>query len=69
MPTYKFEEGKPDYIFSKPKKLPSYTDRVIFKATQSRVISDSSIIVENYDSQKVFMSDHIPLLFTSRLIL
>lgn len=68
MPTYKFKEGKTEYIFDNPKKQPSYTDRVIFRCLKDNRPDKNSVIVERYDSQKIFLSDHIPLFFTARLL-
>ena len=68
MPTYKFIEGKADYVFTKAKKLPSYTDRVLFRCIKENKKLEDSVIVEEYDSQKIFLSDHIPLICVVRLI-
>ena len=68
MPTFKFQQGRPEYVFENPKKQPSYTDRVLFRCTRNGVSQSESVAVETYDSQKIFLSDHIPLLFVARLM-
>jgi hypothetical protein len=72
MPTFKFIEGKPEYVFTKPKKLPSYTDRIIFrhsnfKTKESKMSSLNSIVIEKYNSLPIHMSDHLPVLLIGRL--
>ena len=72
MPTFKFKEGTPDYEFSRPKKLPSYTDRVIYKYSKvknqgGKRGSSNKIIVEDYNSLAIHMSDHLPVLFIARV--
>ena len=72
MPTFKLEEGTKNYIFSRPKKLPSYTDRVIYRYTnvksdEGKKVSTNKVIVEDYHSMKIYMSDHLPVIFTSKV--
>ena len=72
MPTFKFKEGTSEYVFTKPKKLPSYTDRVIYKKSHSSPEESarmpSKVIVEEYDSLKYHLSDHQPVICVVRVL-
>lgn len=68
MPTYKFIKGKTNYVYDNPNKMPSYTDRILYKCESNRAQSQESIKVEQYDSEKIYISDHIPLVLVARLI-
>ena len=57
-PTYKFDKQSVIYDTSKKKRIPSYTDRILFFAKSRKTIS-----VSNYTSDmSILVSDHRPVL-------
>lgn len=72
MPTFKFKEGTAQYEFSRPKKLPSYTDRIIYRFDETRQgegagSTGNGVAVEAYTSLGIHMSDHLPVLMIARV--
>ena len=56
-PTYKFDKNSPMYDTSKKKRVPSYTDRILFFAKSRKTIS-----VSNYTANMdILLSDHRPV--------
>ena len=57
-PTYKFDKQSLLYDTSKKKRVPSYTDRILFYAKSRKTIS-----VSNYTSElSILISDHRPVM-------
>ena len=57
-PTYKFDKGTFIYDTSKKKRIPSYTDRILFYAKSKKTVS-----VSNYTSDmNILVSDHRPVI-------
>ena len=66
MPTFKFFEGRAEYVLNRAKKLPSYTDRVIFREKNDPQ-SPGQVNVELYTSLKIHLSDHQPVIFAGTI--
>lgn len=62
MPTFKFFEGRAEYVLHKDKKLPSYTDRIIYREKTGKK-GVGKVKVEQYTSLKIHLSDHQPVIF------
>lgn len=61
-PTYKFDKGTSNYDTSEKQRVPSWTDRVLYKST-----TDDQLQSLNYNSvMDVFGSDHKPVFSTLR---
>ena len=66
-PTYKFDVNTSNYDTSSKKRIPSYTDRIIFK---ENISTDSKCICIEYSSiSDIMISDHKPVygLFTLKV--
>ena len=62
-PTYKFDKQSLNYDTSKKKRIPSYTDRILFYAKSRKTIS-----VSNYSSEmSVLISDHRPVIANAKI--
>lgn len=59
-PTYKFDKGTSDYDTSEKQRIPSWTDRVLFRS-----YSDDKLEIDNYNAvMDVYVSDHKPVYAT-----
>lgn len=66
MPTFKYNKGSPEFDSSAKKRLPSWTDRILFSAKKSAAgrsgdSSSQSITLRRYTSVDVRHSDHRPV--------
>jgi phosphatidylinositol-bisphosphatase len=59
-PTFKFDKGTPDYDTSHKQRIPAWTDRILFKSSDVRVLEYDSV-------PKAMHSDHRPVYGTFQL--
>ena len=60
-PTYKFDLNSACYDTSSKKRIPSYTDRILFKSNDQKDLDPCCKCLEYNSIQSLYISDHKPV--------
>ena len=63
LPSYKFTTGTKKYDFMEGKRIPSHTDRILFREEEKDILKIDNYLMD----EKTIISDHKPVLLSCRL--